>query len=556
MNEPERKEQNDLLRIQDAMRETWTGIRQVDSQTYPYFNPPYELPFPHIGTEKQLFLDNYILSQFIGVRREIVKPEKARPALIRFENLSWERNDIAMCPLAALQDPETGLYKMWYKWLISGNTNAPGALMALCYAESKDGLIWTKPRLPDSVPFGGEERTNIVIMDFDNGTVVLNRDTSDQSRRYLAVGNPGKDAKERGERVLSRAYASPDGIHWRIISDNTPFRHHHQVRIIWDEAIERWVAYSQFSHAWSHDHVRKIGRQESEDFIRWSPKEPILSGQWDPNLPPNVELHTMPVRKAGSLYIGIVEEAHGEFQWLHNKNGSNQHDQFHTKAALYSSRDGKNFTRADGYKPWADNDEPGGQYYGYLAHTVAGALVSEGRMIIPCSACPHKQRDTRPAGTFSHVPIESGRDSQKHIEELTDYGIGNPMMNKVHPDMPLHVSIGALELREDGWAALKPEYERGDVYTTQFVFEGDHLKINARCDYGFVRVEALDPEMKPYPGFSLDECVPIHGPADRIWHDVRWTTGRSPQELWNKPVRLRFHLLESTLYAFQFHYEK
>ena len=201
----------------------------------------------------------------------------------------------------------------------------------------------------------------ILMLDFDNGTVVLNSDTSDPNRKYLAMANPIAEAYRRGERTMSRAYASPDGIRWEVISDDTPFRHHHQSRVIWDDGIGRWVAYSQYSHAWSHDHQRKIGRQESDDFIRWSSKEVVLSAQWDPNLAPSVELHTMSVRKVGSLYIGIVEEAHGEFQWLRTGHDANQRDQFHTKAALYCSRDGRNFTRADGYRPWADNDPPGGQ---------------------------------------------------------------------------------------------------------------------------------------------------------------------------------------------------
>lgn len=534
------------------MRETWAGTRPVEA-TYPYFNPPYDLPFPYIGTETQLFLDNYILGHLVGIRRRIVPPEKADPALIRYEDLPWERYHNTMVPMAALQDPDSGRYQMWYKTLLSGNTNSSaGTTVALCYAESDDALTWTKPRLPHSVPFGGEVRTNILLDDFDNGTVVLNHDTSEPGRKYLAMANPIAEAYRRGQRTMSRAYASPDGIHWRVISDDTPFRHHHQSRVIRDDAIGRWVAYSQYSHAWSHDHERKIGRQESEDFVNWSPKEVILSAQWDPNLRPGVELHTMSVRKVGGLYIGIVEEAHGEFQWLRTGHGANQRDQFHTKAALYCSRDGRTFTRADGYRPWADNDPPGGQYYGYLAHSVAGGLYANGKLIIPCSANPHKQRDTRPAGTSAHVPAASGEESQRHIEELAAHGCGNPMMDTVKPDLSLQRSIGALVLREDGWAALEPTYERGDVYTTQFVFDGERLLINARCDYGVIRVEVLDGKFEPCSGFSLAESMPVHGPADRIWHEVRWASGAALRKLRNKPVRLRFQLLEAALYAFRF----
>ena len=88
------------------------------------------------------------------------------------------------------------------------------------------------------------------------------------------------------------------------------------------------------------------------------------------------------------------------------------------------------------------------------------------------------------------------------------------------------------------------------------MFEGERLRINAQCDYGVIRVAVLDAELKPYPGFSLAECAPVHGPADRIWHDVGWTSGKSLPQLRNKPVRLRFHLLESALYAFRFEHRE
>lgn len=544
---------SDLEQARRAGAETWAGKRPVEGASYPYFNPPRELPFPCLGAEPQLFLDNYVVDHLVGVRRRIVPPQKANPALLRYEDLPWERYHNTMLPLAALQDPDSGRYRMWYKTLLSGNTNsAAGTTVALCYAESGDGLTWVKPRLPDSVPFAGERRTNILLDDFDNGTVVLNHDRSDPNRKYLAVANPIAEAHRRGQRTMSRAYASPDGIRWTVISDDTPFRHHHQPRVIRDDAIGRWVAWSQYSHAWSHDHERKIGRQESEDFIRWSPKEVALSAQWDPNLEPGVELHTMSVRKAGGLYVGIVEEAHGEFQWLRTGNGANQRDQFHTKAALYCSRDGRHFTRADGYRPWADNDAHGGQYYGYLAHSVAGALYAGGKLIIPCSANPHKQRDTRPAGAAAHVPAAAAQEAQRHVDELTAHGGGNPMMDTVKPNGALQRSIGALVLREDGWAALEPIYEQGDVYTVQFVFTGERLLINAQCDYGVIRAAVLDSELKPVPGFSLAECAPVHGPADRIWHEVRWGSGAPLRRLRERPVRLQFRLLEAALYAFRF----
>ena len=109
-------------------------------------------------------------------------------------------------------------------------------------------------------------------------------------------------------------------------------------------------------------------------------------------------------------------------------------------------------------------------------------------------------------------------------------------------------SIGALILREDGWARLQPTYERGRVITRQFVFEGDQLRINADTRGGCIRVEMLDPDFKAYASFSFDDCSPISG--DDTWHTVRWKGDL--RSLWNKPVRLVFHLNQASLFSFQF----
>ena len=61
--------------------------------------------------------------------------------------------------------------------------------------------------------------------------------------------------------------------------------------------------------------------------------------------------------------------------------------------------------------------------------------------------------------------------------------------------------------------------------------------------------------MRPYPGFSLGESVPLHAPSEQIWHDAAWKGRPGMRRLWNKPVRICFSLLESSLYGFQFHYQ-
>ena len=96
------------------------------------------------------------------------------------------------------------------------------------------------------------------------------------------------------------------------------------------------------------------------------------------------------------------------------------------------------------------------------------------------------------------------------------------------------------------------ELRVGQVITRQFVFEGDMLRLNADMSGGFVRVEVLDPNFQPYPGFAAEECDPIHAPISQVWHTVSWQGQNDLRMLWNKPVRLLFHLHQASLYAFEF----
>jgi len=532
-----------MVDVQRRMDETWAGDRPVDPRTYPYFNPDYRLPFKHIGLQKQLFLDNYILDELIDAERTVPPPQKAEPPLIEFENLPWERYHFTSVPAAALYDPDDRLFKMWYKTLVSGNTNsAQGTEVVLCYAESDDALYWRKPLREDCQPFEDSEKTNIVVRDFDNGAIVLNPDRSDPERKFLAVYNPSMEAARRGQRVMSRVAASPAGNNWQVISDDSPFRHHHQMRVIWDDAYNKWVGYSQASPAFaSHLHVRTIGRQESADFINWSPKEVALSADWDANLPPDLEMHDMSARKVGGLYIGITSEFMAEPFWQ-ERDGHNWRDQAFSRLGLYTSRDGKRWQRVGGPGPWVDTGSPGDQDYGFACFTPAGELVHNGKLVIPYSANPQKQSWLdRGSPTPSYPPEEFERRRQAwHARQALQ---GDPETKR---------AVGGLVLREDGWARLMPEYETGKAYTKQFVFEGDALRVNADCSYGYVQVELLDPTFTPYEGFSAELCDPVIGAPDQIWHTVSWQGSSDLRALWNRPVRIRFTLREASIYAFQF----
>ena len=375
---PEKKSPTEPLDLERKAADTLDGKRPYDPLSYPYFSPDYKLPFTHIGVERQLFLDNFMLEYLEGVKRVLTPPEKAPKPLIEPTGLPWE-SSFNPIVVAAVRDPDAGNFKLWYTVSLSGDPYGTGQV--LCIAESNDGLTWDKPLSSKGIPYRDQKATNIVHADDVSGAgLVLNHNRSDPSRKFLLIYAPTIEARKKGARTLSRVAASPDGWKWNVISSDVDQRHQHESRIIWDESIQRWVAYGQYSHHWHYGpRVRQVGRQTSTDLLHWSPKEVVLSPDWDP--PTGVrdrEFHEGSVQQFGGLYIAIVGVAHSEPIWNSRTKTLRRdvcratvwRDQFHVNMALYVSRDGRRFTRAHGPEPWVDNGPYGSQDYGYCATPV------------------------------------------------------------------------------------------------------------------------------------------------------------------------------------------
>ena len=493
-----------------------------------------------------MFLDNFILDRFGGVERVFPKPDWPEHPIINPMELPWERNAPKgyfshwAFVVAALHDPDDGKFKLWY---IRDFEEVYDKRM-LCYAETTASLHWEKPLSEKCVPFNEHKATNIVQLNSgEHIALALNFDRSDKSRKYLM-------------NLRKSFLVSPDGLQWRTVSEDTPFRKHHYQRPIWDESIQKWISYSQYSHHWNILHrKRQIGRQESADFINWSPKRMVLSVDFDPNLPPNLEFHDMSVRKIGGQYIGIATEFLAEgIPSIHNFSGLhipeydgdrtyNHWEQAYAHFGLYASRDGIHWRRVGDPGPWAAHGTPGHYDYGFFSDSVAGQLVHDGKTYVIHDIRPQKQRlsKRKPMALKTAEFLQHERDQAALVDALGTY----PRLRSN--------AITALILREDGWAELKPTYEQGSAFTRQFVFEGDALKVNAEAYGGYLKIEALDPQFKPYEGFSAAECDAVCSDnLKQIWHTVRWLGNPDVRALWNKSVRLRFHLHQASLYAFQF----
>jgi len=106
-------------------------------------------------------------------------------------------------------------------------------------------------------------------------------------------------------------------------------------------------------------------------------------------------------------------------------------------------------------------------------------------------------------------------------------------------------------MRLDGFASIDTSLGAGEVITRPVTFAGDELVINfTTAGTGSVRVEILDQQGQPIPGFTLADSDPMSG--DAIARTVSWQGNASLDPLAGEAIRLRFVMEDADVYALRF----
>ena len=109
-------------------------------------------------------------------------------------------------------------------------------------------------------------------------------------------------------------------------------------------------------------------------------------------------------------------------------------------------------------------------------------------------------------------------------------------------------STGLAILRRDGFTSMDAGAAGGSLTTRPVIFKGSHLFVNADAKQGTLRAEFLDEHGRVLAPYSLAECTPMRSDSTR--HEIRWQGAPDLAPLAGRPVRLRFHLSQGSLYAF------
>ncbi|MFH1265616.1 MAG: hypothetical protein ABIK89_07795 [Planctomycetota bacterium] len=442
-----------------------------------------------VGSRLELFVDDYLIDEMTGARLVLNHPAAREVAVDH--NEPWEGN--ICCGHTVFRDGD--LYRMYYRGRHYDEKSNRETHWFGCYAESTDGVHWTKPEL-ELIEFQGSKKNNIILEGPDKFNLAPFKDLNPACKpeeRYKAMtnGHGGMDA-----------YRSPDGIHWSPMAEGhviTKGAFDSLNLAFWDPTRGSYVEY----HRGFREGIRDIMTGTSDDFLHWT--DPVWIEY--PGSPPE-HLYTnaiKPYYRAPHILMGFPK------RFVPGRQGVPHRHSGVSDAVFMTSRDGLNFHR------WNE------------------AFVRPG---------PQKERwvnrNNYPAWgivvTKSDVP---GAPDELSLYTTEGYYTGDSCQLRRHT------------IRIDGFVSVRAPMAGGELLTKPIVFDGKELVMNfSTSAAGGVQVELQDAGGNPVPGFALADCPEIFG--DEIERVVTWKAGADLASLKGVPVRLRFVLKDADLYSIRF----
>lgn len=508
-----------------------------------------------IGSSKQLLVDHKFFESVEGIELTVNPPRPTGEKVIVID-APWEQG-MRLGSYGTVVD-EGGKVRLWYN--VHAGVPPPGQnppFMGMAYAESTDGVRFTKPKV-GLVEWNGSKENNLVIphdptlLAVGGGSIWRDDNPAcPPERRYKSwckiYPKPGS-----GIRGPHRIWYSADGLKWYL--DERPMTGLRaadtQPSWFWDPRVGRYVGYSR---EWVREKAgfgaRMASYNESDDLIRWDsmtmalePDERDFAAQ-PPLLinPARMEVRgedILPRREARQAGATIGTDqvmtptapldfyGPGVFPYegvyvalipvFYHWRGTGVHTAPSTSdVQLAVSRDGRHFTRP-------------GKRVSFLRTGMAGAFDS--KWIYPV---------LRPVVRGDEMWIYS-------------FGTNHDHSSRVDPEAQAEeAAITRAVMRVDGFVSADASYEGGWFLTPPLRFAGSRLELNIDTGAGgWARVELLDGNGKPIPGFTIAEADELN--INSVRAVASWEGRADVSALAGKPVRLRVKMRSAKLYSFRF----
>jgi hypothetical protein len=498
-----------------------------------------------VGTENVLFIDDATVEDRWGVRRVINRPLKDPRNPVLMADAPWE--DGVGAP-NVIYDPEEGIFRMWYTavdwdaWMHQfrfkdWRAEAHGYPYFMCYAESKDGVRWKKPRL-EGHPYLKHDKTNVLVTGHQKAQasrVMWNPLSTERDERFLLTY---KDNRPDAHGAFCLAY-SDDGIEWQEDERNPVYVALQDTwqNMVYDPRRERWLL---FDRPRTYAGVRGVPGGPTEGNYKRRVAVHIGQTPYDfgePRVllwPEEVDDHDfdhMVVSRRGNHFIGFIGQM-----------GPPPKMEFNLHLAF--SGDGLHWRQLP--------DRPV-----YLPHGNSGEF--------DCGS-------TSSAGGV----VDRGRENFIYYRG-SRHGQGQGNRNNV-------TGIGRAQFLRDRFAAQMGEHAGGFLLTREMVVGAPELVVNTTVADGYntnpsaatvpaefaveiVRTEEYSTKRfreechgggpvpgythpQAVPGYTLEECTTRA--VDLTEHVVRWEEKADLSELVGQPVFIRFYLKNCGIYSLRF----
>ncbi|MFO0953753.1 MAG: hypothetical protein U0835_21875 [Isosphaeraceae bacterium] len=467
-----------------------------------------------VGSALQLLADPAPIERVSGGARLVLQHPTPREVSLTFDE-PWEGN--ACHYVTVFQDGP--LYRMYYRGADTQYTEKTVRKThreVACYAESRDGVRWTRPAL-GLFDFNGSKANNIVWDGEGTHDFTPFRDTNPAapaSARYKAFG------RVDGKKGLGLvAFTSPDGIHWTKVSETPVITRgvfDSQNLAFWDASRGEYRAYVR-----DFRDGRDIRTCTSKDFEHWT--DPVFL-EYEPGR--TSELYTnqiLPYPRAPHLFVGFPAR-----YW----------DRGRTKATDALPR--PEYRRVRGARSPREGT------------AVTDTMFMTSRDGLKFRVWPESCVRPGPHASDSWFYGDSYQ-NWGLVETASAFDDGPPelsvyVMERTMQDRPARLRRHTLRL--DGFVSANAPLSGGEVVTRPLRFSGSKLLLNLSTSAaGSARVEVQDADGKPLPGFTLADAQEAYGDAVEL--PVYWKDGADLKALAGKPVRLRFVLKDADLFAFQ-----
>lgn len=451
---------------------------------------------------RQLFLDDEGIESLDNLQRTMHPPTKRGAVIV--PDQPWETNLQIRC--APQWDPIKKCFKLW----MITSTPIEG-VAGTTYAESPDGLHWTKPLLRQW-SYRGSLENNFVSLDADSSwpgnaieNAIYDPDETDPERRFKGfLGALGR-----------QPIVSPDGIHWkRLPVPELPSQD--ESNLSYDRPNRRFIATlkitgefgrtqgiwtsSDFQH-WTNTGVRIGADQEDQQQAKENIRARLANKrlrqprQHDPARY-NADVYNVGLFRYEGVYVGLPAVYYAV----------DKDDGFHL-IQLISSRDLTKWSRL-------------GNRQSFIGPSPVGANAFDLTQLLPPS---------------SPVIRET---------ELWFYYTGTKYREEpAQPEPDGQGAICLAVLRRDGFISLDAGDTAGRITTKKFLWRGKQLVANFNSQSeGEVFIEVLD---------ENDTIIAATSPLTGDQHHAKfeWSEG-SPDALQGQQVRLRFTLKNASLYSY------